>query len=167
MATDLLAAGQPAPDFTAVTDDGTPLTLSSLRGRHVVLYFYPKDDTPGCTTEACDFRDSLEALTALGAEVLGVSPDSEASHRKFRAKHNLNFRLVADTDQAIAEAWGAWRTKSMYGKEYMGIVRSTFLIDADGVIRQAWDQVKVHQKTKAGTVRHVDQVREALLALQG
>lgn len=165
MATEILAAGLQAPDFTVLSDSGEEVTLSKLRGKNVVLYFYPKDDTPGCTTEACDFRDHLAQLSALGAVVLGVSPDSVKSHAKFKAKFDLPFALLADEKNEVAEAYGAWREKSMYGKAYMGIVRSTFLIDASGVVRQVWDNVKVHAKVKDQTIRHVDVVREALEAL--
>ena len=165
MATEILASGLQAPDFTILSDSGEEVTLSKLRGKNVVLYFYPKDDTPGCTTEACDFRDHLAQLSALGAVVLGVSPDSVKSHAKFKAKFDLPFALLADEKNEVAEAYGAWREKSMYGKSYMGIVRSTFLIDASGVVRQVWDNVKVHAKVKDQTIRHVDVVREALEAL--
>jgi peroxiredoxin Q/BCP len=165
MATEILAAGGPAPDFSLQADDGSTVSLAALRGKHVVLYFYPKDDTPGCTTEACDFRDNLAQLTSAGAVVLGVSPDSVKSHVKFKAKFELPFALLADTEHTVAEAYGAWREKSMYGKAYMGIVRSTFLIDANGVLRKVWDNVKVHQKVGNETVRHVDQVRDALAEL--
>lgn len=165
MATEILAAGSQAPDFTLLSDAGDEVTLSQLKGKNVVLYFYPKDDTPGCTTEACDFRDNLAQLTALGAVVLGVSPDSVKSHAKFKAKFELPFALLADEKTEVAEAYGVWREKSMYGKAYMGIVRSTFLIDSQGVVRNAWDNVKVHAKVKDQTIRHVDVVREALEAL--
>lgn len=165
MATEILAAGSQAPDFTLLSDAGDEVTLSKLRGKNVVLYFYPKDDTPGCTTEACDFRDNLAQLTALDAVVLGVSPDSVKSHAKFKAKFELPFALLADDKTEVAEAFGVWREKSMYGKAYMGIVRSTFLIDGKGVVRHAWDNVKVHAKVKDQTIRHVDVVREALEAL--
>jgi len=165
MATEILAAGSQAPDFTLLSDAGEEITLSKLHGKNVVLYFYPKDDTPGCTTEACDFRDNLAQLTALGAVVLGVSPDSVKSHAKFKAKFELPFALLADDKTEVAEAYGVWREKSMYGKAYMGIVRSTFLIDGKGIVRHAWDNVKVHAKVKDQTIRHVDVVREALEAL--
>lgn len=165
MADSILAPGTPAPAFSVTADDGSTVTLDALAGKNVVLYFYPKDDTPGCTTEACDFRDNLAQLTALGAVVLGVSPDSVKSHVKFKAKFELPFALLADEDHALAEAFGAWQEKSMYGKKYMGISRSTFLIDGKGIIRQSWDGVKVHRKEKGETIRHVDEVRAALEAL--
>jgi peroxiredoxin Q/BCP len=165
MADTILTAGTPAPAFSATTDDGSTLALSDLRGKNVVLYFYPKDDTPGCTTEACDFRDNLAQLTSLGAVVIGVSPDSAKSHTKFKTKYELPFTLLADEDNSLAQAFGAWQEKSMYGKTYMGIVRSTFLIDGKGVIRHSWDKVKVHRKSKGEVIRHVDEVRAALETL--
>ncbi len=165
MADSILAAGTTAPAFTATADDGSTVSLSDFAGKTVVLYFYPKDDTPGCTTEACDFRDNLAQLTSLGAVVIGVSPDSPKSHTKFKAKYELPFTLLADEDNALAEAFGAWQEKSMYGKTYMGISRSTFVIDPNGVIRQSWDKVKVHRKSKGEVIRHVDEVRAAIEAL--
>lgn len=129
--------GDPAPDFTATTDAGETLSLSDLRGKKVVLYFYPKDDTPGCTTQACGFRDSHADFEAEDAVVLGVSPDGAASHAKFRAKHDLPFTLLVDEDHAIAEAYGVWGEKKMYGRSYMGVIRSHFVIDEDGRIIEA------------------------------
>jgi peroxiredoxin Q/BCP len=140
---DWVEEGQTAPDFTLPADDGGKVKLSELRGKPVVLYFYPKDDTPGCTKEACAFRDRTADLKAAGALVLGVSPDDVASHGKFRDKYSLNFPLLADVDHQVAESYGAWREKNMYGKVSMGIQRSTFLIDADGKVRKAWKKVNV------------------------
>jgi thioredoxin-dependent peroxiredoxin len=134
--------GQPAPAFTLPCDEDT-VSLADYRGKRLVLYFYPKDDTSGCTSEAKDFRDEYLRLTANNAEVLGISRDSVASHIKFRAKHSLPFKLAADSDGAVCEAYGVWKEKSMYGKKYMGIERSTFLIDEAGIIRAAWRKVKV------------------------
>jgi peroxiredoxin Q/BCP len=134
--------GSPAPSFTAVAHDGSTVRLAALKGRPVVLYFYPKDDTPGCTVEACGFRDAHAAFGRHKAVVLGVSPDSPKSHVKFRAKHGLPFTLLADEDHALAEKYGAWRAKSMYGKSFMGIARSTFVIDAAGRIAKAFTSVK-------------------------
>ena len=140
---DWIEAGQRAPAFTLTADDGTKVRLADLKGRPVVLYFYPRDDTPGCTREACAFRDQQAELKKLGAVVLGVSTDSIESHGKFRDKYELNFPLLADADHAVAEKYGAWREKNMYGKKSMGIQRSTFLIDADGKVAKVWKAVKV------------------------
>lgn len=136
-------AGTPAPDFTMPTDGGGSVTLSALRGRPVVLYFYPKDDTSGCTSEACGFRDALPDFTGVDAVVIGVSKDSVASHDKFKEKHELPFTLASDTDGTVCEAYGTWVEKSMYGRKYMGIDRATFLIDQDGIVRNVWRKVKV------------------------
>lgn len=149
--------GKKAPDFTAATDGGKGLTLSELRGKPVVLYFYPKDDTPGCTTEACGFRDAAPAFKKLKGQVVGVSKDSVAKHDKFKAKHELNFPLVADEDGKICEKYGTWIEKSLYGRKYMGIDRATFLIDSEGTVRRIWRKVKV-----AG---HVEEVQAALKEL--
>src|SRR5437868_1281847 len=138
-----LEEGTKAPDFTLPADDGTKVKLSALRGRPVVSYFYPKDDTPGCTKEACSFRDRKSALTKLGAKLFGVSGDTPESHGKFRDKFKLNFPLLADVDHKVAERYGAWREKNMYGKKFFGIQRSTYLIDADGKIAKVWKAVKV------------------------
>jgi thioredoxin-dependent peroxiredoxin len=135
--------GQSAPDFTLPADNGKDVKLSDFRGKPVVLYFYPKDDTPGCTKEACAFRDRSQDLKDRGAVVLGVSPDDVASHGSFRDKYSLNFPLLADTDHQVAETYGAWREKNMYGKKSMGIQRSTFLIDHEGRVRKAWKKVSV------------------------
>ncbi len=134
--------GHPAPAFAMDCDDGTA-SLADYRGKILVLYFYPKDDTSGCTSQAKAFRDSIAEYQAAGIEILGVSKDSVASHAKFRAKHDLPFRLGSDSDGAVCEAYGVWKQKSMYGRQYMGIERSTFLIDRDGVVRGEWRKVKV------------------------
>jgi len=134
--------GSQAPDFALPSDDAGNVTLSGLRGRKVVLYFYPKDDTSGCTTQACALRDEMPRFDAVDAVVLGVSPDSVASHARFREKYGLNFPLLSDQDHAVAEAYGVWKEKSMYGRTYMGIERSTFLIDEEGVVLEAWRKVK-------------------------
>ncbi len=139
----MLAAGDPAPDFSAETDGGAQIQLSDLRGQRVVLYFYPRDSTPGCTFEACAFRDAHEEFCAKNCVIVGVSADSIKSHERFRARHRLPFRLVSDRDHTISEAYGAWRQKTLFGRKYMGIVRSTFVIGADGRIEAAYDQVKV------------------------
>ncbi|NOZ39789.1 MAG: thioredoxin-dependent thiol peroxidase [Planctomycetes bacterium] len=140
---DWIEPGNKAPAFTLTADDGTKVRLSELKGGPVVLYFYPKDDTPGCTREACAFRDQQAALKKLGAKVFGISPDDVASHEKFRDKYDLNFPLLADPEHKVAEKYGAWREKNMYGKKKMGIQRSTYLIDATGKVAKLWKSVKV------------------------
>jgi peroxiredoxin Q/BCP len=152
-----LAIGDHAPDFTLPTDGDGSITLSALRGRTVILYFYPKDDTPGCTTQACGFRDALPDFSAADAVVIGLSKDSVAAHDKFRAKHALGFTLAADTEGRVVEHYDAWVEKSLYGRKYMGIDRCTFLIDGASVIRGIWHKVKV-----AG---HVEAVLKAARAL--
>jgi len=149
--------GQQAPDFELHTDRGERFRLSAHRGQPVVVYFYPKDDTPGCTVEACAFRDRRDEVAAKGAVVVGISPDGVESHAAFRDKFSLNFPLLADPDHAVAEAYGAWGEKNMYGKKSTGIRRSTFLVDAEGVLRKVWKKVDVQQ--------HDKQVLEALDAL--
>jgi peroxiredoxin Q/BCP len=139
----VVEVGQPAPDFTLPDQDGQEVTLSKLRGRPVVLYFYPKDDTPGCTTEACSFRDARAAYEKAGAKVIGVSPDGVKSHRKFADKYQLPFTLVADPEKAVCQSYGVWQEKTMYGKKTMGVVRSTFVIDAEGIVRRVFPRVKV------------------------
>ena len=140
---DWVEEGETAPDFTLSADDGRQVELSSLRGQPVVLYFYPQDDTPGCTKEACAFRDRRQDLAAQGAAVLRVSPDDVASHGRFRDKYSLNFPLLADVGHQVAERYGAWREKNLYGKKFMGVQRSTFLIDRDGKVRKVWKRVSV------------------------
>ncbi|TWT32806.1 thioredoxin-dependent thiol peroxidase [Blastopirellula retiformator] len=140
---DWVEEGKKAPAFTLAADDGSKVKLSELAGSPVVLYFYPKDDTPGCTKEACAFRDQKKELTKRGAKVFGVSPDDVDSHVKFRDKYKLNFPLLADVGHKVAEKYGAWREKNMYGKVSMGIQRSTFLIDADGKVAKVWKRVQV------------------------
>jgi len=137
-----LAPGAKAPGFKALSDSGATVALKDFKGRPVVLYFYPKDDTSGCTTEACEFRDSWRAVQAAGAVVLGVSPDGAASHQKFKKKYELPFTLLVDEDHAVAEAYGAWGEKSMYGRKYFGVLRKTFLIDAQGKITHVFPKVK-------------------------
>ena len=138
----MLATGSKAPDFSLPADDGSTVSLESLAGHAVVLYFYPKDDTTGCTVEACEFRDKWDAVKKAGAVVLGVSPDPINSHVKFKRKYDLPFSLLADTDHAVAEAYGAWGEKSMYGRKYQGILRTTFVIDASGRIAKVFEKVK-------------------------
>jgi peroxiredoxin Q/BCP len=138
----MLKAGDRAPAFSLHADGGDRVSLKDFKGRKVVLYFYPRDDTSGCTTEACEFRDNWKTVQALGAVVLGVSPDSTASHDKFKTKYRLPFPLLADPDHSIAEAYGAWGEKSMYGRKYQGILRSTFVIDEKGRIATVFPKVK-------------------------
>jgi len=138
-----VSIGDAAPDFAAPTDGDGKLDLAALKGRKVVLFFYPKDDTSGCTKEACGFRDAMPDFSKIDAEVLGVSKDSVKSHDKFKAKFDLPFFLVSDEDGSICESYGVWVEKSMYGRKYMGIERSTFLIDEKGVVQGAWRKVKV------------------------
>lgn len=138
----MLAVGSAAPDFALADDSGDTVRLSALKGRQVVVYFYPRDDTPGCTRQACGVRDAWDAFTATGAVVLGISRDGQESHAKFRAKHELPFTLLSDPDHAVAEAYGAWREKTMYGKKVMGIVRSTVVIDANGKVKAVFPNVK-------------------------
>jgi peroxiredoxin Q/BCP len=154
---DWLEPGSKAPDFTLVCHDGTKVKLSSFRGRPVVLYFYPKDDTPGCTREACGFRDAKATLAKHDAVVLGVSPDGPESHATFRSKFKLPFALLCDADHKVAEKYGAWREKNMYGRKSMGIARSTFIIDAEGRVAEVFKAVKVDG--------HAEQVLEALAGL--
>jgi peroxiredoxin Q/BCP len=139
----MVEIGKPAPDFSLVDQHGKKVTLSKLKGSPVVLYFYPKDDTPGCTTEACNFRDDSAAFKKKGAIILGVSPDDTESHGKFATKFNLPFSLLADIGNKTCELYGVWKEKNMYGKKYMGVERSTFLIDAKGIVRQIFPKVKV------------------------
>lgn len=149
--------GKKAPDFSAATDGGGKIKLSDFKGKTVILYFYPKDDTPGCTKEACGFRDAKPNFSKAKAVVLGVSKDSVARHDKFKDKYDLNFPLIADEDGKICEKYGTWIEKSLYGRKYMGIDRATFLIDGKGVIRNAWRKVKVPG--------HVDEVLAAAKAV--
>jgi thioredoxin-dependent peroxiredoxin len=138
----MVSENQTAPDFELAADDGSKVKLSDFRGRKVILYFYPKDDTPGCTTQACDLRDHVQEIDAKGAVVLGVSPDDVASHKKFKEKFSLNFRLLADTDHKVAEAYGVWKEKNLYGKKSMGVERTSFIIDENGNIAKILPRVK-------------------------
>ena len=150
--------GSKAPDFTLPTDGGGEVSLKALKGKPVVLYFYPKDDTSGCTAEACAFRDTLPDFSKVKAQVIGISRDSVASHDKFKQKYKLPFPLASDADGKVCEAYGVWVEKSMYGRKYMGIKRATFLIDAKGVVRGVWRKVKVPG--------HAEEVLEAARAMK-
>ncbi len=152
-----LKEGDKAPDFTLSTDGGGKVKLSALKGKKVVLYFYPKDDTPGCTTEACSFRDDLPKFKKSGAEIIGISKDDPDSHDKFKAKYNLNFLLASDPDLKAIKAYDVWKEKNMYGKTSMGVERSTFLIDENGKIAKEWRKVKVDG--------HAEEVYDAIKAL--
>jgi peroxiredoxin Q/BCP len=154
----MLDEGDNAPAVTLVTDDGKSVPLASYKGQPVVVYFYPKDDTPGCTTEAKDFSCLVADFEKAGAEVIGISPDNAKSHAKFRLKHELAVKLASDEDKSVAEAFGSWVEKSMYGKKYMGVDRSTFLIDKSGKIARIWRKVKV-----AG---HAEEVLAAVKSLK-
>jgi len=148
-----LKAGDPAPAFSGRDQAGNTVTLDSLRGKRVILYFYPKDNTPGCTAEACSLRDGKAELERMGFTIIGVSPDSEKSHQGFIAKHSLNFPLLADTDHAIATAYGVWGEKKFMGRTHMGILRTTFVIGADGKIEKIFDKVD--------TARHFEQIADS------
>lgn len=143
-----LNEGQKAPCFTAKDQNGNAISLSDFSGKDVILYFYPKDDTPGCTAEACSFRDNYQSLQASGFEVLGVSVDDEKSHQKFITKYSLPFPLISDTDKKIVEAYGVWVEKNMYGKKYMGVARKTFIIGKNGTIRKIIEKVDTKNSSK-------------------
>jgi peroxiredoxin Q/BCP len=147
-----LQEGDKAPDFTAKDQNGKTVSLVDFKGKTVILYFYPKDDTPGCTAEACDFRDNYQSLVGKGFEVIGVSTDDEKSHKKFETKYSLPFPLIADESKEIVEAYGVWGEKNMYGKVYMGTMRTTFIIDANGVIQKIINKVD----TKASSQQVLD-----------
>ena len=155
-----------APAFKLLNQDDKEVSLPDYAGKWLVLYFYPKDDTPGCTNEACDFTDGLADFSAIDAEVVGVSPDSTDSHRKFIAKYNLGLPLLSDPGKEALEAYGAWGTKKMYGKDVVGVIRSTFIIAPDGTIAAKWNNVRVRSKRKGEVIKHADLVREKLIELQ-
>ena len=153
----LPVAGEKAPDFSGLADDGSTITLSALRGSPVVLFFYPKDDTSGCTTEACGFQEAMPRFDGLNARIIGVSPDPVKSHIKFKAKFDLEYPLIADTEKVICNAYGVWGEKSMYGRKYWGVNRTTFVIDKDGRISRVFEKVKPQD--------HAAEVAEAVAAL--
>jgi peroxiredoxin Q/BCP len=155
--------GDPAPDIALPDETGTVRRLADQRGRWTVIYFYPEDDTPGCTIEACQFRDLDDEIREIGADVWGVSPDGAVSHRRFREKFGLPFTLLSDEQHALADAYGAWQKRSMYGREYMGIVRSSFLVDPDGRIARAWPRVRAdgHAAEVLAAIDELSRAREA------
>ena len=144
---DVLKEGDKAPEFIGVNQDGNSISLNDFKGKKVILYFYPKDNTPGCTAESCNLNENYSDLTAKGFEVIGVSPDSPASHLKFIAKYDLKFNLIADTDNKILELYNAWGLKKMYGKEYMGVLRTTYIINEEGIIERIIKKVKTKDHT--------------------
>jgi thioredoxin-dependent peroxiredoxin len=154
----MIEVGQPAPEFTLSDQNGQPVSLAQFRGQPVVLYFYPKDDTPGCTKEACAFRDARATYEKAGARVIGVSPDDVKSHRKFADKYELSFTLVADPDKSVCQNYGVWQEKNLYGRKSMGVVRTTYVIDGAGTVRQVFAKVKVDG--------HSEKVLEAIEALE-
>ena len=156
--TDIPQVGQTAPDFYAPDQNGNTVSLENCQGNWIVLYFYPKDNTPGCTTEAKEFSEYAPQFQELGAKIIGVSPDSAKSHCKFIDKHELSIQLLSDPEHEVIEAYGAWRLKKFMGKEYMGVVRSTFLITPDGKIVQVWDKVRV----KAHVAKVLDELKQQL-----
>lgn len=155
----MLNTGDNAPEIELESDGGEIIRLSALKGKRVIVYFYPKDDTSGCTKQAIAFTEKSPEFSKLGVHIIGVSPDDVASHVKFKSKHNLNIQLAADTQKTVCEAYGVWKEKSMYGRKYMGVERSTFLIDAAGKIAHVWRKVRVPG--------HVDEVLETVQSLSG
>lgn len=162
----MLQEGDTAPYFSLPDQDGHMVTLDDVAGKWLVLYFYPKDNTSGCTTEACDFTGALADFQSIGADVIGVSPDSPGSHARFIAKQNLGITLLSDQEKEILRAYGAWGKKKNYGKEYEGVIRTTVLIAPDRTIARLWSNVRVRVKRKTGEIRHVDSVRQALEELK-
>lgn len=155
-----------APEFSLLNEKDELVSLADFSGQWLVVYFYPKDDTPGCTKEACDFSDALDEFKGLNASVVGISADSIESHQKFIQKYRLGITLISDPDKVAHKAYGAWGLKKNYGKEYEGTIRSTFIVNPEGVIAAKWSNVRVRSKTKAGESKHADKVRDKLAALQ-
>ena len=162
----MLNIGDKAPGFTLPDENGKRVSLKDYAGKWLVVYFYPKDDTPGCTKEACDFTDNRNEFAGLNAEIVGISRDDADAHQKFIAKYELNVTLLSDPNHAVHEAYGAWGTKVNYGKEIVGVIRSTFIISPDGEIAALWKKVSVRVKRKSGEVKHADKVKEKLAELQ-
>ncbi len=162
----MLNIGDKAPDFSLHDENGKTISLSDYAGKWLVVYFYPKDDTPGCTKEACDFTDNRNDFTGLNAEVVGISRDNAEKHQKFILKYDLNVSLLSDPDHSVHEAYGGWGTKINYGKEIVGVIRSTYIVSPDGKIAALWRKVNVRVKRKSGTVKHADKVKEKLAELQ-
>jgi peroxiredoxin Q/BCP len=154
----MIETGNQAPSFSLPDQTGETIRLENFKGKWVVLYFYPKDDTSGCTAEACSFRDNMGVLQSEDVVVLGVSPDDVKSHKKFAEKYQLNFPLLADTDHSVCEAYGVWQEKSMYGKKYWGVARTTFIIDGEGIVRKVFEKVKPES--------HADEVLQAIRELR-
>ena len=161
-----IAIGQKAPDFTLPNKDGENVNLSKFLGKKVVLYFYPKDSTPGCTTEACDFRDRIKDFSDKNVVIVGVSKDSSKSHTNFTDKYQLPFELLSDKEGQVCEAYGIWQLKKNYGREYEGVIRSTFIINPSGKIAATWYKVRVRSKRKSGEISHASIVRDKLTELQ-
>jgi peroxiredoxin Q/BCP len=158
----MVKEGSRAPDFTLLNQDQEAISLSDYLGKWVVLYFYPKDNTSGCTREACDFTEARSEFAGLDAVVIGISPDSTSSHRRFMDKHNLDLQLLSDPQKKVLKIYGAWGKKKNYGREYQGVIRSTFLISPKGLIEKIWKKVRVRIKRKGIEKKHADAVREAL-----
>ena len=162
----MLERGEKAPDFVLKDSDGKEVRLSDFRGNWVVVYFYPKDNTSGCTKEACDFTELLPKFEDMGAVVIGISPDSTESHKRFAEKHGLKIILLSDPEKEVLKAFGAWGKKKNYGREYEGVIRSTYILDPEGRVAWVWKNVRVRTKRKGKEIRHADQVREKLAELK-
>ncbi len=162
----MIEVNDKAPEFSLLNENDKIVSLADYAGQWLVVYFYPKDDTPGCTKEACDFTDALDEFKGLNASVVGISADSIESHQKFIQKYRLGISLLSDPDKVAHKAYGAWGLKKNYGKEYEGTIRSTFIVDPNGNIAAKWSNVRVRAKTKAGESKHADKVREKLAELQ-
>ena len=162
----MLNIGDSAPDFCLFNQDNSKISLSGYAGKWIILYFYPRDNTPGCTREACDFSDSIGFFVSLNTHIIGISPDNISSHIKFINKFGLKISLLSDTGKNVFKNYGAWGKKKNYGKEYEGVIRSTFIISPNGKVAEKWHNVKVRKKTKDGEIRHVDIVKKRLADLQ-